>query len=211
MARNKHPEITEARILNTATRLFLEKGWEQTTIQDIVDESGNITRGAFYYHFKSKDEIIDAVTSRIFEGSRSLAPTEEMQGLNGLQKMKYALARLLQQGSVRQYNQAADRVLESPFFIGRRVMDSIRYMAPCFTEYIEEGIQDGSVLVKNPRQTAESMILLISVWLNPCIFPASKAEYLKKCEHLRLKYESIGLPLFDDEMQALLKNLYGMV
>lgn len=31
MVRNKYPEITEARILDTATRLFLKKGWEQTT------------------------------------------------------------------------------------------------------------------------------------------------------------------------------------
>lgn len=47
MARNKYPEITEAKILDTATKLFLEKGWEQTTIQDIVDELGDITRGHF--------------------------------------------------------------------------------------------------------------------------------------------------------------------
>lgn len=32
MARNKYPEITEARILDAATKLFLENGWEETTI-----------------------------------------------------------------------------------------------------------------------------------------------------------------------------------
>ncbi|MCI8645537.1 MAG: ATP-binding cassette domain-containing protein [Firmicutes bacterium] len=69
MARNKYPEITEARILGTATKLFLQNGWEQTTIQDIVDELGDMTCGAFYHHFKSKDEIIDAVTTRIFMGN----------------------------------------------------------------------------------------------------------------------------------------------
>ncbi len=69
MARNKYPEITEARILDTATKLFLQNGWEQTTIQDIVDELGDMTCGAFYHHFKSKDEIIDAVTTRIFMGN----------------------------------------------------------------------------------------------------------------------------------------------
>lgn len=47
MARNKYPEITEARILDTATKLFLEKGWEETTVQDIVDELGDITRVPF--------------------------------------------------------------------------------------------------------------------------------------------------------------------
>ena len=47
MARNKYPEITEARILDTATKLFLEKGWEETTVQDIVDELGDITAVPF--------------------------------------------------------------------------------------------------------------------------------------------------------------------
>ena len=37
MARNKYPEVTEERILDVAQRLFLEKGYENTTIQDIVN------------------------------------------------------------------------------------------------------------------------------------------------------------------------------
>ena len=45
MARNKHPEVTEERILDVAQQLFLEKGYENTTIQDIVDESGGPDQG----------------------------------------------------------------------------------------------------------------------------------------------------------------------
>ena len=61
MARNKHPEVTEERILDVAQQLFLEKGYENTTIQDIVDGLGGLTKGAMYHHFKSKEEIMDAV------------------------------------------------------------------------------------------------------------------------------------------------------
>lgn len=52
MARNKYPELTRERILDTAERLFLEKGYENTTIQDIVDALGDLTKGAVYHHFK---------------------------------------------------------------------------------------------------------------------------------------------------------------
>ena len=45
MARNKYPEETVARILDAAQRLFLEKGYDQTTIQDIVDQLGGLTKG----------------------------------------------------------------------------------------------------------------------------------------------------------------------
>ena len=54
MARNKDPEITVEKILDAAQRLFLEKGYENTTIQDIVGELGGLTKGAVYHHFKSK-------------------------------------------------------------------------------------------------------------------------------------------------------------
>ena len=37
MSRNKHPEVTVERILDAAERLFLGKGYDDTTIQDIVD------------------------------------------------------------------------------------------------------------------------------------------------------------------------------
>lgn len=80
MARNKYSEITEARILDTATKLF-EKGWEETTVQDIVDELGDITRGAFYHHFKSKDDIIDAVTTRMFLGNNPFKAVGRKQEL----------------------------------------------------------------------------------------------------------------------------------
>ena len=46
MARNKHPEETVEKILDVSMRLFSEKGYEHTTIQDIVDALG-MSKGAW--------------------------------------------------------------------------------------------------------------------------------------------------------------------
>ena len=54
MARNKHPEETVNLILETATRLFMKKGYEHTSIQDIIDNLGGLSKGAIYHHFKSR-------------------------------------------------------------------------------------------------------------------------------------------------------------
>ena len=54
MARNKYPEATKKLIIETAGRLFLEKGYEHTSIQDIIDNLGGLSKGAIYHHFKSK-------------------------------------------------------------------------------------------------------------------------------------------------------------
>ena len=88
MARNKYPEVTVEKILDAAQRLFLEKGYENTTIQDIVNELGGLTKGAVYHHFKSKEEIMDAVNDRMFFSNN---PFEAVQGrgdLSGLEKRR---------------------------------------------------------------------------------------------------------------------------
>ena len=66
MARNKYPEVTVDKILEVSERLFLEKGYDNTTIQNIVDELGGLTKGAVYHHFKSKEEIMDALSAKMF-------------------------------------------------------------------------------------------------------------------------------------------------
>lgn len=47
MARNKHPEETVHLILDVAFRLFMEKGYEHTSVQDIIDQLGGLARGLY--------------------------------------------------------------------------------------------------------------------------------------------------------------------
>ena len=64
MARNKHPEETVNLILDVALVLFFEKGYDNTSIQDIIDGLGGLTKGAVYHHFKSKEDILLAALDR---------------------------------------------------------------------------------------------------------------------------------------------------
>ena len=88
MSRNKYPEQTVERILDAAQRLFLEKGYEATTIQDIVDELGGLTKGAIYHHFKSMADIMNALGDRMFLESDPFRAVEGRKDLNGLEKMR---------------------------------------------------------------------------------------------------------------------------
>lgn len=67
MSRNKYPEETVNLILDVSQRLFIEKGYDNTTIQDIIDELGGLTKGAIYHHFNSKQDILDAVIERLLQ------------------------------------------------------------------------------------------------------------------------------------------------
>ena len=53
-------ERTRQQILQTAQRLFAELGYDATSLQMIADEMG-LTKAAVYYHFRAKNEILDAI------------------------------------------------------------------------------------------------------------------------------------------------------
>ncbi|WP_287155337.1 TetR/AcrR family transcriptional regulator [Candidatus Solincola tengchongensis] len=55
--RRKQAEVSRRKILETAVRLFDERGYEKVTVADICREAG-LSVGAFYHHFRSKDQIL---------------------------------------------------------------------------------------------------------------------------------------------------------
>jgi AcrR family transcriptional regulator len=63
MPRKNDSQQTISNIIDVAARLFAEKGYEQTTIQDIVDGLG-MSKGAIFHHFGSKEDIVEAVIGR---------------------------------------------------------------------------------------------------------------------------------------------------
>ena len=56
MARNKYPEETVKLILDVSTKMFCEKGYDNTSLQDIINET-KLSKGAIYHHFDSKEDI----------------------------------------------------------------------------------------------------------------------------------------------------------
>jgi AcrR family transcriptional regulator len=62
------PDVSEERkdqILDAATDVFAQKGFSETRMDDIVEESG-LSKGTLYWYFKSKDEIILSIFERLF-------------------------------------------------------------------------------------------------------------------------------------------------
>ena len=120
MARNKYPEVTLEKILEVAHRLFLEKGFDQTTIQDIVDGLDGLTRGAVYHHFKSKDEIMDALINKMFLDNNPFDVVRNRKDLNGLQKIRMAV--MLNQSDQEQMEMSYQFVFDCVKLLNGRLM-----------------------------------------------------------------------------------------
>lgn len=72
-------KTTRNDIVEAADRLFYRQGYEHTSFSDIAD-AVQISRGNFYYHFKSKDEILDAVIDARLAGTRTMLEQWEIAG-----------------------------------------------------------------------------------------------------------------------------------
>ena len=88
MPRNKYPEQTVEKILDAAALLFIQKGYQNTTLQDIIDAT-KLSKGAVYHHFRSKEEIAQRVGDRL--GDQMWEPLRHIRddpALTGLQKLQ---------------------------------------------------------------------------------------------------------------------------
>ncbi len=70
---------TRDRIIEAADQLFYRQGYEHTSFSDIAD-AVQISRGNFYYHFKTKDEILDAVINLRLANTQKMLEHWEIQG-----------------------------------------------------------------------------------------------------------------------------------
>ena len=211
MARNKYPEVTVERILDVSQRLFLEKGYENTTIQDIVDELGGLTKGAVYHHFKSKEEIMDAVGDRMFFSNNPFEAVRGRTDLNGLQKLREAV-RLNQSDEERvQLTAQSIPIAKSPRLLQEMIVSNRKVLTPYFLELIEEGNRDGSMHTDYPREIAELLPLLTSLWLLPSVYPASREQMKRKFLFLGEMLEKMGVPLMDDSIRALVDDFFDQI
>lgn len=211
MARNKYPEVTVNRILDTAQRLFLEKGYDNTTIQDIVNELGDLSKGAIYHHFKSKEEIMDAVGDRMFFENNPFEAVRSRSDLSGLEKLREAI-RLNQMDEARtQMNLQALSITKNPKLLVEMIVSNRKVLTPYFRDLIQEGNRDGSLHTDYPEEIAQLLPLLTSLWMMPSIFPASSEELLHKFAFLGEMLEKMGVPLINQEISDLVKRFCSQV
>lgn len=80
-------KTTRDHIVEAAVQLFYRRGYEHTSFSDIAD-AVQISRGNFYYHFKSKDEILDAVIEARLVNTRKMLEQWEIEGKQPVDRIR---------------------------------------------------------------------------------------------------------------------------
>ncbi|MCI8436268.1 MAG: TetR/AcrR family transcriptional regulator [Lawsonibacter sp.] len=201
MARNKHPEQTVQLILDTASTLFLQKGYDKTTLQDIIDAT-KLSKGAIYHHFASKEAIIIAVVDRIGECNTAvLAEVRDKKGLTGAEKLREMFrtaVRLSFQGGILNM---LPFLIENPKFMALQMESILNEAAPCYVlPILREGIADGSIRTDHPEELSEVLLLMTDLWLHPVLRPSTPEQVRARCAFFNQFTRQYGFELLDEDL-----------
>ncbi|MDY2777526.1 MAG: TetR/AcrR family transcriptional regulator [Collinsella sp.] len=199
MARNRYPEETIKRILDVAEALFREKGYEHTTMADIVDGLEGLTKGAVYHHFKSKEDIFEAVFERANRPIVSRA--EEIlsdRSLTGIEKIRAFEESSAAGPSAEMWHamRPSSDPMQNSRLMAREYLDALDVAHRFIEPAIREGMSDGTVNAEFPRETAEVMLLLANLWMVPLYHPlADEGELDRRAAVLLKVMHALGIDL----------------
>jgi AcrR family transcriptional regulator len=202
MARKNNPKQTIENIITVSGKLFMEKGFEKTCMQDIVDALG-MSKGAIFHHFKSKEEIFTAVMEKQHDYVAEVVYPQwfsEVEGLSGKDKLKYLIKKNMADKSSLEISRAAASAMDSPHIIKAMMSNGIKKSAPLIAEIIREGIEDGSITTEYPDEYAQVFILLINIWCDPVIFECNTAALFKRLKFLQHLSRQLGVDIITDEV-----------
>ncbi|MEB7886554.1 TetR/AcrR family transcriptional regulator [Serratia fonticola] len=154
----KTPEQRRAEILQAASELFQEIGYESTSVDSIVRSAG-IAKGTFYYYFKSKDEVLAALAQQLCAEmvARSQIIADDPQ-LGAIEKFCAIIAAQNQtveagQALVEDLHRPENRALHE-----RSNIETVLAFGPILATVVEQGNQEGVFQVDDPLSTVQFIL-----------------------------------------------------
>ncbi len=201
MARNKHPEQTVKLILDTASKLFLQNGYERTTLQDIIDAT-KLSKGAIYHHFASKEAILIAVVDRIGDfNSAVLAEIRDKKGLTGAEKLRELFRTSMTLSFQGKILHMLPFLIENPKFMALQMQSILGEASPDYVlPILREGIADGSIHADHPEELSEVLLILSDLWLHPILRPSTPEQVQARCAFFNQFTRQYGFELLDQDI-----------
>lgn len=201
MGRSKDAEKTKKLILQTASTIMMDVGYENMTIKNILDETG-LSKGALYHHFKSKDEIIDALWDFELDGNdKDLDFIKSSK--NGKEKLYNIFLYLFSDEEKIHRDAITKGLLKNPRHFIKYFKSTFEIGAVKIENIIIEGNNDGSLNVVDTKQASEVVVMMLNFWINPLLSATSNEDYLKRINLFKKIMELLGLDIFDDKIISL--------
>ncbi len=160
------PEERKAQVIQTALRLFAMKGYENTTINNIIDEAG-ISKGGFYHHYVSKEQLLEDIVRMLISGMAGIFKEIDAQSdLSALEKTNEYFRRVTAYKSDKHVETAA--LLSELYSGGKNVLLESKlynfarmHIAPIIKKIILQGVEEGVFKTEFPEEAAETYVKLL--------------------------------------------------
>ena len=161
----KEHQERKQELLDTAQSLFYQKGYDNTSVADVIDAVG-IAKGTFYHYFKSKEDLLDRIIERQTQGmDQTINPIVQGIEMNATQKFNMLHEAIGHYKAVnRDVMLLLTRVLYADanlLLMEKMTRNRIAIVAPKLAEIISQGVVESVFEVESTEYTAE---LILRMW-----------------------------------------------
>ena len=213
MRRIKEPEVRKSELLDAAQKLFIEKGYAKTTVTDILNVHG-LSKGVFYYYFKSKEEVMDAIIERIVDAevanAKKIANATKIANVPEMTIPQKLCAVLLGQGLSDEKKKDKEAITEQFHEVENAEMHqktialSIKRLAPVIAEIIS---QDKEISIDYLQETVELFIAAGQFVFDKGLFAWNEEElHHRIMAFIKMMEKTLAVPsgYFDDIKNILI-------
>lgn len=187
----KEGEVRRREILVAARELFVHKGYDQTSVNDIL-RVVDIAKGTFYYYFASKEEVLEAIILDIVEeGARRAEEILKDKSIPAVNRIMMAIMAQAPQF------EGADEIREELHKVENAKLERLylkamlKRMTPVLQEPFSEGMEQGLFHMEYPTECIESILLLGHMMFDCDVFEWEMAEYPKKIQAFLCNVEKL--------------------
>ena len=193
MARiTKDPETRRKEFIAAARQLFIEKGFDQTSVSDITNRVG-MSHGSFFYYFKSKKGVMEEVINDNLTSWKdfmlNLVANEEM---NALKKMQIIFGMTIKSRKAKQnINEFFQKEGNAVMYREHR-KKSREIVVPLITQIVEQGVDEGIFNIEFPMETVEYIGYVVENLGDSLKATQSEEEYYRKIRALEIFLARVG-------------------
>lgn len=208
MKNSEKSKKSKEKLVQAAFSLFSSKGYDATTTQEIINQSG-LSRGAMYHHFKSKEDILNKVVDEIHLSTNEfltklvdddiLSPQEKI-----LKIIDYSTA-----DPIRKKLTHLSWIEKVPFALLNEVRNGNNVFAVYLTKIIDQYLEIEGGDFEYTKELAELVILVVDVFLNPVITKSEQSEICRRIDFLLYILDNLGIQLIDKDSLEEIKSFYG--
>ncbi|MCC8112151.1 MAG: TetR/AcrR family transcriptional regulator [Ruminococcus sp.] len=160
------------RIIDAAQQLMYQMPDKEITVSMIAAKAG-IGKGSIYYYFESKENIIDAVISHSYKKVLHDFFENLQTESSALEKIKLLFRSIVKEEI---YDQQKNFILtlhlqEDMRLHNQMKMVAIQEIAPVLTVLLQQGCAEGSIETETPKESAEIIVAVLTIFLDNTIFP----------------------------------------